>query len=401
MSWEEILNNIDVLKTEFDKSYKCINKHAPPTELTLNKHIQILIENYNGIRGILNVSYKNLSSDHVKEADSIFSKLRDRLVRVFGRYNLHFHVPSTLSEELDISVDNNSSSESELTEEETDVKMVLSALDFLNFASKIIPDFDGKPENLQRFVDAIDLATSQVETHENILINLIKTKLVGTARNAISNETSVAAIIVSLKSKIKSESTDVITAKIMNVKQTNKSANQFSREIEDLTKSLENAFIKDGVSPNLAEKYSTQAAVKAFSTNSSNEKVKLVMQSGQFSSMNEAVSKFVNSSTEFSRDNNVFFYNSNRRYNNNFNRNRNQGNRYNRNNFQNRFNSNNRGRGNNHNNRGGHNQFQNGNRNFQNYNNNFQNNNVRHFNEHQPENFQAPRAFSLGEAQQQ
>lgn len=410
MSWASIVSEIEVLKTEFNKSYKCINKHSTPTTATLNKHIEILSNNYNSIRKILNECYNNLTKDHQQEALHIFTNLRDRLVKVFSRHKLHVHVPISLSEELDITSEDFSCSESESeteiveeSEEKVDVNMAISALEFLNFAARIVPDFDLYKDDLQRFIDGIRLAQTQSTGHENTFIEFIKTKLVGTTRSAITTENTVDAIILALKNKIKYESTDVIAAKIMNVKQLNKPANQFSKEIEDLTKSLENAYIKDGVSPSLADKYATQTAVKAFTTNSSNDKVKLVMQSGNFSDMNEVVSKFVSTSTEFSQNNNMFFYNSNKRFNRNFNyrnnsyRNFNRGrSNSNQNRFnppQNRFNGNaNRGRGNH--NRGSFNQ--NGYRQP----NNYQNHNVRHFAEAQQENFQAPRAFSLGDAQQ-
>lgn len=400
MNWESILNSIEKFEINFNKSYKCINKHQPPTQVTLSKHIDILKENYCCICLTLNDCYQKLTPEHKLEADEIFHKLRDRLVRVFGRYKLHINVPTSLSEQVLVGlIDNNSSSESE--EEEIE-NMSLSVLDFLNFATKVIPDFDGKHENLQRFLDSIHLVKTQSAGHEATFVQLIKTKLVGTSRNVISGEETVNEILHSLKTKIKNESTDVIIAKIMNVKQNNKSANQFAKEIEDLTKSLKTAYIVDGLNSELAEQYATKTAAKAFSSNSSNEKVKLVIQSGQFTDMNQVVSKFVSTSTEFCQDKHLFHYNSNRRGNKNFhNRNRNQysgnrnyyqyGNNQNRSNYQRGSGNGNRGSYNNSHNRS----------NRSNSNHNYQSNNVRVYSEVQPENCQAPQDYSLGSARQQ
>lgn len=227
--------------------------------------------------------------------------MRDKLIRIFARYKLRILVPNYLGEEVDKSLvddiqsENLSLSESESESDHTEPNMPLSALDFLNFATKILPEFDGRSENLRRFLDAISWAQTQIEGHENLCVELIKTKLVGSSRNLVGKENSIDQIVNCLKSKVKPESTEVISAKIMNIKQNNKTANQFSVEIENLTKSLENSYIREGVLHSLAEKYSTQAAVRAFSTNSSNDKVKLIMQSGQFQNMNDVVSKFVNS----------------------------------------------------------------------------------------------------------
>lgn len=356
MDWKNLIVTVGNLKEEFEKSYKCINKSAPVTDVTLNKHIDILILKYNSVSRILKAYYHKLTPDHKSESQKIFSDLRDKLIRIFSRYKLRILVPNYLGEEVDKSLvddtqsENLSSSESESeSDHKTEPIMPLSALDFLNFASKILPEFDGRSENLQRFLDAISLAKTQIEGHENLCVELIKTKLVGSSRNLLENENTIDQIVDCLKTKVKSESTEVISAKIMNIKQNNKTANQFSVEIENLTKSLENSYIREGISHSLAEKYSTQAAVRAFSTNASNDKVKLIMQSGTFQNMNDVVSKFVNSSTEQSQGSNVFHFNSNNRFNrtnryfpnNNFSNNNRNFYRYGNNNF--RGNNNNRG----------------------------------------------------------
>lgn len=74
----------------------------------------------------------------------------------------------------------------------------------------------------------------------------------------------------------------------------------YIKEIEDLTSSLKRAYISEGVPFRLAGEYSTQNAVKSLSTNASNEKIKLIMEAGTFNNMNEAVSKFVTTTTEVS-----------------------------------------------------------------------------------------------------
>lgn len=96
---------------------------------------------------------------------------------------------------------------------------------------------------------------------------------------------------------VKGELVEVITAKLMNLKQKNKTANQYTKEVDELTKALEGAYIADGLTNNLASRYRTQQAVRAMAKNSSTDKVKLIMETGNFATMNEAISKFVNSCT--------------------------------------------------------------------------------------------------------
>lgn len=176
--------------------------------------------------------------------------------------------------------------------------MPQSVTEFLGLAARLIPEFDGKPENLQSFIDALRLVDSVKETHEAVAVNVVKTKLKGTARNLISDETTINGVIATLTASVKGESVEVISAKLLNVRQGGKNANSYASEIESLTKSLESAYITDGVSHQLAQKYSTQAAVKAITKNATNERVKLIMESGTFSDMNEVTAKFVNSCTE-------------------------------------------------------------------------------------------------------
>lgn len=68
--------------------------------------------------------------------------------------------------------------------------------------------------------------------------------------------------------------------------------------MESLTKSLESAYISYDISSQSAAKYSTQSAGKALTKNVTNERVKLIMESGNFSNMNEVMTKFINSCTE-------------------------------------------------------------------------------------------------------
>ncbi|KAI8123988.1 hypothetical protein CVS40_5815 [Lucilia cuprina] len=176
--------------------------------------------------------------------------------------------------------------------------MSQTVVEFLNSASRLITDYDGKSENLRSFLGSLALVDSIKGSHESTAASLIKTKLKGTARNLIDNEATITEIIGKLNSTVKGESVEVLSSKIMKIRQNNKTANAYCTDIENLIKSLENAYISDGLSCELASKYSTQVAVKALTKNCTIDKVKLIMKAGQFNSMNEAVIKFVNSYTE-------------------------------------------------------------------------------------------------------
>jgi len=97
----------------------------------------------------------------------------------------------------------------------------------------------------------------------------------------------------------------------MNLQQRNKTANLYTQEVEQMIKALEGAYITDGLPLELARSYSTQHAVKAMTKSCTIDKVKLIMQAGTFNTMNDAVSKFVNSCIEATGKSNTVLYNQN------------------------------------------------------------------------------------------
>lgn len=312
MDWQQIVEKLRQIRESFDRSYKCLNVDRPTKDETVEKHLEILLDRFEQIRVILNVNYSRLTQHHKTAADKLFADIRDKLTRICLRKGLEIKIPETIRGELKyIPKPNTPETQNKFFEENPReiTKMPQTITEFLGLASRILPDFDGKPQNMQSFIDALNLVNSLKEDHETVAVNLIKTKLKGSSRALISTETTIQQIIDKLSSTIKGESTEVLTAKLLNVKQNNRSANEFTADIEELTKALSSAYIADGLPPSTAEKYSTQIAVKAMTKNASQEKVKLVMEAGNFATMNDAVAKFVNSCTDTSASSsNIFHY---------------------------------------------------------------------------------------------
>ena len=120
----------------------------------------------------------------------------------------------------------------------------------------------------------------------------------GAARNLLTTEKTIIEVVEKLKTSVKGESVNVLSAKLMNIRQMGKNTNAYAKEVEDMTKALEGAYISDGLPTEIAGKYSTQVAVKAIVRNAQNERVKMIIESGQFNNMNELMAKFVGSCTE-------------------------------------------------------------------------------------------------------
>lgn len=337
MEWERIVFKARLIKEEFLKSYKCLNINRDTKDETVNKHVKNLVERLEQIRALLNDIYPRLTTAHKSAAESFFTDTRDKLISVTQKRGIKLEIPTSLTEPItftppvDIDTDINikpkppvdtkiNINPNPAVDINNIINMPQTNVEFLNTASKLLPDFDGKPENLQSFIDALTLVESIKDTHESLAINLVKTKLKGTSRNLITTETTLSEIISKLRSTVKGESVDVITAKLMNIRQSGKNANSYVNEVDDLAKKLETAYISDGLPNETASKYATRSAVTAIIKNASNERVKLIMESGTFSSMNDVKTKFISSCTDvIGQPNSVlaFVPNQRRNYNNN------------------------------------------------------------------------------------
>lgn len=320
MSWEEIVAKARQIKETFDRSYKCLNIDRDTKEETVIRHLQTLIDSLENIRVLFVDNYSRLTTSHKTAADSFFQDVREKLITVASRKSVDIEIPESLHEKITLNL-----LKIEEIRDYSD-NMAQTAIEFLGTASRILPDFDGRVDNLQSFLDALNLIDSIKGTHEAVAISLVKTKLKGAVRNLICTETTLQHVITKLKTSIKGETVDVVTAKLMNVRQQNKNTNNYATEVEDLAKRLETAYISDGIPTTLASTYATKTAVKAIAKNATNEKVKLIMEAGNFSNMNEVMAKFVNSCTEtFGQPNSILHYRSKRRDNyrhrNTFNRN--------------------------------------------------------------------------------
>lgn len=379
-----------ILKSKLSKNKDTLLKYKDDIVQSYNDFIQCALDLELSFIEKDQESYNNLL-EHIQYIRSKFNSCLDKL-----NYTYHFNndlfeiVISDLITEKDNPQDNN--------------KMAPpTPMEFINAFSKIIPEFNGDQEKLQTCLDALELVRINSEGNVVTAVSMIKAKLTGRARNCISNEDdTVEKIINKLRVGIKGETTDVLIAKLQNVKQSGKSANTYIKEIEGLTNLLKTAYISDGLTPILSEKYATNQAVLAMRNNASNDRIKLVMEAGKFDNLNEAVAKFIGTTNDSNNQPTILYASQNNR-NNRGNRrssnyNNNNYNNHNANNFRQYYNNSNtnfnnyRGRGNFRGNRG----FSRGNH----FNNRRGNNNgsyVRYLNDQG--NSTNPQYVNLGESQ--
>ena len=294
--WANLKDQILSISAEFNRAYKCLNKAQLPKAETQAKHLNNLVLQHNTIAATLRTFLPLLTPDHRKEVEDIFLQLKSKLSLILKKLEISDKVPSDLTSVLNLSFVEEDSDSSDTDPPLRETKM--TPAEFLSTASKLLPDFDGSYENLQRFLDAISLVQAVSTDNEATAVVLIKSKLTGHVRKLITNETTIESIKTALITNIKGESQQAAMAKLANVKQNNKSANEYAKEVEALTKKLESAYISDGITPQVARQYATQTAVKTFAKNAKSEKVKLLMQAAQFSNLDQAVAKFIDLNTD-------------------------------------------------------------------------------------------------------
>nr|CAH7734108.1 unnamed protein product [Callosobruchus chinensis] len=243
--------------------------------------------------------YATLNDIEQKLILKLFSTLRDRVVRSFQVLQLNYRIPSTLCEHIDPQI-KDELIEIDSTDSETDLDSIeierdstntimttgMTAIEFFNLASKILPhEYDGSPDRLQSFLDAHTLLT---------------------ARDLIGDNDSIQDIAQKLRQGIKTESSQGVTSKILGHKQFKKYKTKYAEEIKTLSVKLKRAHISEGVPAAVAEIY--VLVVRALSTSASSDRAKLIMEAGAFNSTQEAVTKFVAISIEDSANDPTILY---------------------------------------------------------------------------------------------
>lgn len=290
-----------VLQEELDAFYlvakRILKTNLSTNPVKLREYLFDIISAHN--KFVLYIQERFESSSEVEKLlyQEKVTLIRRKTTECFEKLNICFEFTSHFWELIDINKFNSESNEDDQHNDSNTKIMALTVVEFLTFASKLLPEFNGLPENLQSFLDALSLVHVNVGTHSATAVELVKSRLRGTARNYITNETDIPAIIITLRNNIKSESSSLLTSKLLNIAQGKKKAHEYVKEVESLAADLKRAYITEGTPVHLAEMYSTKSAVQAMKINASSERVKLVMEAGTFTTLNDAVDKFINSST--------------------------------------------------------------------------------------------------------
>lgn len=331
-------------------------KNASKNEDIVKKRTKEIIAAYNKIIIIAKPTFQGKSDNDKREAKTKLIYLRDRLIGNLAILNrTDINVPKDLTEEVIFKTSKEERGEpnkgdNNLQDNNKKTTMATEKFTYLSNISKIITSkYDGDPNELNAFINSIELAdsTSPIE-NQSALVKYIKTKLTGTALEAIPENVQTAKdIIESLKRKIHPETSKVIIGRFLALRADKHNLEKFADKTEDLSNALRRAYISEGINQQLAEKMTIEKTVDMCRLSAKSNLVKSILASTTFSEPKEVVAKLITESTTETNEATIFKYNAT--YNNNSYRGRGFQNNQNRNRqFNNRYRYNNRYNNSNH-----------------------------------------------------
>lgn len=334
------MNEIQVIANEIHRNNKRVCKQQVPRDPAIREEVQqLLILNFNVLTRRLYNLIPNLQTEaDVINARHIFDLSRDRVIKAFSKLNLHFVVPSVIGTILDVE---ELTSESESEEE----NMAITNLELARFINGTLKPFDGRPEELTSFVDALNVVIPIVPAeHADFALALVKSKLTGHARTLVTDQiNTIQGIREVLRQNVRMNSSSFYVNKLKLAKQGGKDSAKYASELEELTNILSQAYISEGFTLANTQTLVRDALIESVKVNATNNTTQLAMQVGYFNSISDVLQKVVSQPKD--NVNSVMFT----RVNNN-NRNDSRGN--NRGRGRNNYNNNGRNNGNNNNNNG-------------------------------------------------
>ena len=189
----------------------------------------------------------------------------------------------------------------------------------IKLGTSVIATYDGSPDNLNTFLDAVSLFKDTVDTEfaaataeqrtaaDATIFKFIKTRLTGIARQTINGANSVDEIVLKLKEQCSPKITaDSLRAKLKAAKQKG-NLTQFCEEIEQLTSRLASQYIDETIPANKANQMATKAGIETLINGITNPEAKLILKAGNFSKISEATQKLQEGDFDNKPQANIFY----------------------------------------------------------------------------------------------
>lgn len=313
---EQLLNH----RKEFERLYKCLNKRKQPKADTAELHLQNICVEYEQIVQIYDQFNQFLINENQLLLLKILTKSHKQLVKIYAVYKPEVQIkdlnlPKTKSEqEKSESEKEDTESEQSLSDEELkqDSKMPQEKTDILRlFAQTINKNYSGDPIGLNAFINSITLLEGVTEAaNVDTLKNFIMTKVEGKALEAIPiNPASIEVIKEALKNAIKPDNSKIIESRILSLRNSGISSEDFSKKAEELSDALKRTLIVEGISQEKANAMAVEKTVEMCRANARSNLVRSVLASSKFEDSKSVIAKFLVESSNDIKEKQVLNFN--------------------------------------------------------------------------------------------
>ena len=313
----DLINDLKPFLNEFEGSFNELNKTELPSTEKIQMHLKVIEMQYEFLVTFIKTISFTLSSEDRNEANIILITQKTKLDIITGRLKIQNASSFTKAQKTPDTTENLSQNETNfksmpLNEKTCNIQPCdenvheTKPFDFLNAAAEILSDFNGEFKYLSKFLDSIDLINLIKGPYEDLAVSLVKSKITGEIHHFITNASTLMSIKKILIEKVQGPSISTITRKLQNAKQYSKNSFTYATYIRKLAYLLKQKYIFDGLSPEIAEKYSLQIALSAIIKNAKSADIKAVMLASQFSAIEDVITKFLEVSVELKNEESMF-----------------------------------------------------------------------------------------------
>lgn len=173
----------------------------------------------------------------------------------------------------------------------------------IKLGTALVQPYDGAPDKLNAFLDAVSLFKDSVDTEfeaatpaqktaaNATVLKFIKTRLTGTARQVINGAETLEEILQKLKTQCASkQNSDSVRAKLKALKQKGQ-ISDFCDQVEQLTLQLASTYMEETIPANKANEMATKVGVETLISGVKNNDMKIILKAGTFTKINEATQK--------------------------------------------------------------------------------------------------------------
>ena len=171
----------------------------------------------------------------------------------------------------------------------------MAEIELIKITISLISKYDGNEKDLKSVVSNLNVLKKIVKPeNKETIIELVLGRLTGRARIVVGETpTSIEDIVSKLQDRCSIKLTpEIVVSNMDNTKQTG-TIEDFGSVIEKLTQQLEEAYIAEDITPEVARKKATKSGISALSYGLKDGETKIIMRSSKFETLHEAINEGV------------------------------------------------------------------------------------------------------------